>query len=304
MSRRPVRSRASFATLSALPFLFLVIVFGGYAWIQVIQMAFAHIRVQHGQFVWSGAGFANFRAVLHNHAAWQSVLNTIVFATASVVLTVLLGLLLAVLVHRSTLFKAAARMLVIWPAVVAPVVVSLIWLLVLSPNIGLLNKILESLGLADQGWLGEELGAMLCIIIVDVWHWTPVAFLLLYSALLTIDAEILEASRCDGAREWQIFRHVQLPLLMPAIAATAFIRAVMCVKAFDEMYLLTGGGPNGATTLVSLHIRDVFFDQLDFGYGAAFSMLVVLLVAGAIGVAFLGRVTLRRQTAILGAGAA
>lgn len=304
MSRRPVRSRASFATLSALPFLLLVIVFGGYAWIQVIQMAFAHIRVQHGQFVWSGAGFANFRAVLHNNAAWQSVLNTIIFAVASVVLTVLLGLLLAVLVHRSTLFKAAARMLVIWPAVVAPVVVSLIWLLVLSPNIGLLNKILESLGLADQGWLGEEVGAMLCIVIVDVWHWTPVAFLLLYSALLTIDAEILEASRCDGAREWQIFRHVQLPLLMPAIAATAFIRAVMCVKAFDEMYLLTSGGPNGATTLVSLHIRDMFFDQLDFGYGAAFSVLVVLLVASAIELAFLGRAMLHRQTALLGAATA
>ena len=78
----------------------------------------------------------------------------------------------------------------------------------------------------------------------------------------------------------------------------------MCVKAFDEMYLLTSGGPNGATTLVSLHIRDMFFDQLDFGYGAAFSVLVVLLVASAIGLAFLGRAMLHRQTALLGAATA
>src|SRR5690606_19878899 len=103
-----------------------------------------------------------------------------------------------------------------------------------------------------------------------------------------------EAARCDGASEWQVIRHIKLPMLMPAILGTVFIRAVMGVKAFDEMYLLTTGGPNNATTLVSLHIRDVFFDQLNYGYGSAFSVLTVVLLSLAIALALAIR-TFRRS---------
>ena len=284
-----------FGTLGAMPFILLVLGFAGYAWVQVVEMAFAHVRVQGGQFVWTAAGFDNFSAVMRNPVAWHAMVNTVVFVVATVLVTVLLGLVLAILVQRSLLFGAAARILVIWPAVVAPVVVSLIWLLVLSPNIGLLNKILTTIALPSQSWLGTEWGAMASIIIVDVWHWTPIPFLLLYTSLCAIDGETIEAAHCDGASEWQVVRYVQLPMLVPTIAATVFIRAVMSVKAFDEMYLLTSGGPNDATTMVSLHIRDVFFDQLNLGYGAAFSVLVVVLVAGTIGVALLARNVLQQS---------
>jgi len=261
------------------PFTILLLGFAGYTWVQVIIMAFAHVTVQGGQFIWKSAGLDNFRAVAHDSIALTSIIVTVIFIVATVTLTVLFGLVLALLVQPSVLLKSLAQFLIVWPAIVAPVVVSLIWLLILSPNVGALNKVLDSLSLPTQSWLGVPLGAMSAIIIVDVWHWTPVAFLLLYSALCAIDEDMLEAARCDGAKEWQVAAFVQVPILLPAILTTAFIRAVMGVKAFDEMYLLTSGGPDGATTLVSLHIRDVFFDQLNMGYGAAFSIVVALLVA-------------------------
>lgn len=294
-TRRP--RRAWFGPLSMMPFLLMVLVFAGYSFAQVLIMAFSHIRIAQGRFVWSGAGFANFAEVIKNPAALHSIVVTVIFVAATVSLSVLLGLMLALLVHRTLILRNAARMFILWPAVVTPVVVSVIWLLVLSPNIGLLNKILDTLGLPEQSWLGTHVGAMLAIILVDVWHWTPVAFLLIYSALCSLDGELIEAARCDGATEWSLMWFIQLPLLWPAIAATIFIRAVMGVKAFDEMYLLTAGGPDQATTLVSLHIRDVFFDQLNLGYGAAFSVVVMALVMGAVLLILGGRRALQLRVA-------
>jgi multiple sugar transport system permease protein len=295
MRQRRSREGQAFGVVSALPFVLLVFGFAGYAAAQVFGMAFSRVRVSGGQFLWSFAGLDNFRHVLNDPLALHSLAVTLVFVVATVILSVALGLVLALLVHRSRLFQGAARIVILWPAVVAPVVVSVLWLLVLSPNIGLLNRILAALALPTQQWLGFETGAMVCIVAVDVWHWTPLAFLLIYTSLCAIDAEVMEAAQCDGASEWQAARFVELPMLVPALIVTAFIRAVMSVKAFDEMYLLTAGGPNDATTLVSLHIRNVFFDQLDYGYGSAFSLVVMALVTFVIVALLLGRGAIRHN---------
>jgi multiple sugar transport system permease protein len=268
-----------FAAWAVLPFALFMIVFAVYPLGQLARMSLSHVSVEQGRFSWSSAGLANFARMLGDEVAADSVVATLVFIAGAVPLTILLGTLLAILVDRAVLLVGVARNVILWPAVVAPVVVSLMWLLILSPSVGVLNKVLASLGLPAQGWLGSPTGAVVSVIAVDVWHWTPVVFLLVYTALKGIDAEILEAARVDGANERQIFWRVLLPLLTPALAAAALIRLVMGVKAFDEMYLLTRGGPGDATTLVSLHIRNVFFDRLELGYGAAFSLAVVLFVA-------------------------
>lgn len=117
---------------------------------------------------------------------------------------------------------------------------------------------------------------MLSIILVDVWHWTPLVFLLVYTSLQAIDGEVLKAASVDGPSESQEIWHIVLPMIRPAILAAAMVRLVMAVKAFDEIYLLTHGGPGNATNLISLHIRTVFFDQLQLGYGAALGLAVIL----------------------------
>jgi multiple sugar transport system permease protein len=268
-----------FGLLAVVPFAAFMLLFAVYPFVQVVRMSFSDVRIQQGVFLWDFGTLANLARIAEDPLALSSAVTTTVFIAATVPLTIVLGTLLAVLVDRSALLGPIARTLVLWPAVVAPVVVSLIWLLILSPSIGSLNRLLEDVGLPRQGWLGSEAGALLSIILVDVWHWTPVVFLLVYTALQGIDHQILEAARVDGAGERQIFWRVVLPLLVPALAAAALIRLVMGVKAFDEMFLLTRGGPGDATTLVSLHIRNVFFDRLELGYGAAFSLAVVVFVA-------------------------
>jgi multiple sugar transport system permease protein len=283
-----------FGLLAVLPFIAFMLLFAVYPLTQVVRMALSHVEIQNGAFIWDFGTLANFARMFDDALAMSSAVTTAVFIAATVPLTLVLGTLLAVLVDRSALFGPIARNIALWPAVVAPVVVSLIWLLILSPTVGVLNRVLIDFGLPPQGWLGSEAGAMLSIILVDVWHWTPVVFLLVYTALKGIDDQLLEAARVDGATERQIFWRIVLPLLAPALAAAALIRLVMGVKAFDEMYLLTRGGPADATTLVSLHIRNVFFDRLELGYGAAFSLAVVLFVIVVLLVSVVVRRTVRQ----------
>lgn len=267
-----------------LPFTVFGLVFAVYPMAQVVRMAFSDVSVRSGGFVWGDTGFANFASVFASGLTWQVFGNTVVFVVASVVLSVLCGLILAFLVDRAVLALPIARNLLIWPAIVAPVIVSLIWLLVLSPTAGGLNKVLGTLGLPKQGWIADQAGAMMSIIVVDVWHWTPVVFLFLYTALKTVDYSTIEAARIDGAGEFRVIRSVVLPHLVPTIGAVIIVRIIMGVKAFDEMYLLTRGGPNYATTLVSQHVKTLFFDHLKLGPGSAFSLLTVVIVALVLGV--------------------
>lgn len=275
---------AATATVAILPFVLFIAIFAAYPLFEVLRMSFSQTEIVDGSFVSSWAGIDNYTRVLADGRAWNSIMVTTVFIAAAVGGTLVLGLALALLVNRAVLLLGVARNVLIWPAVVAPVVVSLMWLLIFSPTVGGINKVAATLGLPQQSWLNSEAGALTVAIVVDVWHWTPIVFLFLYTALQAISQEILESARIDGAGEAQILRYIVLPLLRPAIAAAALIRVVQGVKAFDEIYLLTRGGPNDATMLVSLHIRNMFFDRLDFGYAAALSIIVVVATAAIVGI--------------------
>jgi multiple sugar transport system permease protein len=267
-----------------LPFVLFGLLFTAYPLAEVARMAGSDVRIHGGRFTWHWTGLDNLRGILADGAAWHALGNTVVFVVSSVGLSVLAGLALALLVDRSVSLLRIARHVLIWPAVIAPVVVSLMWLLILSPTAGGLNKLLRTLALPEQGWLGEGGTAMAAIVAVDVWHWTPVVFLMLYTALRAMDTSLLEAARIDGAKESQIIGRIVLPALRRAIGVVIVIRVIMGVKAFDEMYVLTHGGPDGATTLVSQHIKSLFFDNLELGAAAAFSLTVVVVTAIALGV--------------------
>ncbi|MBH0025130.1 carbohydrate ABC transporter permease [Salinibacterium sp. SWN248] len=282
-ARKRSRPKHVFAIVALAPFIIFGAIFAAYPLGQVIRMALSDVQIRGGIFEWTWIGFANFGAVLTDANGLRSLGNTVIFVAATVVLSLIVGLALALLVDRAITLLPLARNVLIWPAVIAPVVVSLMWLLLLSPTAGGLNKALYSLGLPLQGWIGQESTAMAAVIVVDVWHWTPVVFLFLYTALKSIDGATLEAARVDGANEWRIIQHVVLPALRPAIAAVVVVRVIMGVKAFDEMYLLTSGGPNFATTLVTQHIKTLFFDSLQFGEASAFSLVVVILTALVLG---------------------
>jgi len=294
-SRLRFLRRNAFKYGSILPLAVFVLVFVAFPVGQLIWMSFGDITLRAGNFMWEFAGIDNFIRMSEDPLFANSLRVTAVFTISGVALTVVLGTFLAFAVDRVVRQAQWLQNILLWPAIVTPVVISVVWLLLLSPQIGLINKILTSLGLPTQTWLGEPTGALVSIILVDVWHWTPVVFLFVYTALRGIDSSIVEAASVDGASYGQRVRHILLPLLTPALVGVTAIRVIMSVKAFDEMYLLTFGGPGNATSVITIYLRSVFFESFDYGYGAALSVTVVLLVIVLMVATLGGRALLRRK---------
>jgi multiple sugar transport system permease protein len=143
-------------------------------------------------------------------------------------------------------------------------------------DFGLFNQILGAAGLGPVSWLGSPSLALWSVVLVDVWHWVPFVFLILFAAVEGLPREVLEAGRVDGATRWQLLWRVTLPLLMPAITVAFLFRAILAFKAFDEAFLLTGGGPGTSSELLSLHLYKVFFEQNQLGYGAMLSVFTIV----------------------------
>ncbi|MEY3254374.1 MAG: hypothetical protein RJA01_380 [Actinomycetota bacterium] len=287
--------RRANAVFALLPFVAFLGVFAVYPLYELVRMSFMRTEVFDGEFLSEFNGLDNFRKISDDPLAINAIKVTIMFSMLCVIFTLILGVAGAIMVQSSKIFKSFARNIFVWPAVVAPVVVSVMWLLILDPTVGLVNKILQSVGAQPQIWLDSKTGAFISVVVVDVWHWTPVVFLFIYAGLNGINQEIIEASRVDGASERQIIRRIILPILLPTIAVIALLRTIMSIKAFDEMYLLTKGGPDGATSLISLHIRKIFVEVLDFGYASALSLCIVAVLGAIVATSYFVRKKKRVQ---------
>jgi len=167
----------------------------------------------------------------------------------------------------------------ILPILVPGIVVGAIWKLMYNFDFGVLNQMLGGLGLPAVEWLGNASTALLAVVAVDVWHWTPFVFLLMLAGLESLPQDVYEAARVDGATFLQELRYVTLPLMLPTIVVTMLFRILVGVKVFDEIYLLTGGGPGTATEVVSYTIFRRFFTEGQTGYGSAMSVVVLFAIA-------------------------
>jgi multiple sugar transport system permease protein len=133
--------------------------------------------------------------------------------------------------------------------------------------------------LPPHDWLGASETALLSVIVVDIWHWTPFCFLLFLAGLESLPQDVYEAARIDGASAWQELLYVTLPMMVPTIMVTFAFRLVLAFKVFDEVYLLTRGGPGTATQVVSFTLYQRFFTEDRVGYGAAMAVVVIFLVS-------------------------
>jgi multiple sugar transport system permease protein len=158
-----------------------------------------------------------------------------------------------------------------------PVVAAVVWRLIYNPQFGLLNGTLRRIGLntSTLTWTNGQSSALASVILVDIWEWTPFLFLLLSAGLQSIPPEPIEAARVDGAGAWRIFRDVTLPLLKPVILLALLLRAMDLVRIFDQIFILTQGGPGTATETLSLYIYRTAFRFSNFGYTAAMSLVLL-----------------------------
>jgi len=164
------------------------------------------------------------------------------------------------------------------PMVLPPIVVAIIWKVLFTPDISVLNWLLGLGGLPQPAWLSDPRLALPAIIVADVWEWFPFTLLMLLAALQMMPDEPLEAARIDGAGSWQVFRHIVLPLLRPAIVVTALFRLIESVKAFPLIFVMTGGGPGTVTEPTNYYAYLQGFNYSLVGFSAAISVVVLAAV--------------------------
>jgi multiple sugar transport system permease protein len=228
---------------------------------------------------WTFRGLAHYMELPADPLVSAGILNTVLFAVGAVAGQMLLGLMLALLVSNVPKGKVFFRAFFILPILIPGIVIGAVWKLMFNFDFGLFNQIIGFLGLAPQDWLGDRNTALLSVIAVDIWHWTPFCFLLMLAGVESLPQDVFEAARIDGASRWQEFWHITLPLLLPTLIVTAAFRLVLALKVFDEIYLLTGGGPGTATQVISFTLYQRFFIDNRVGYGAALAVAVIFFVS-------------------------
>lgn len=239
------------------------------------------------------AGLENYARMGEDPRFWNSLWLTVVYTASTVVLQVLIGLSLALLVLQIPRGQAVLRIAAILPIVLAPVVVGLFWrTLVLSPDVGLVDVATRALGLGSHNWLGDPQLALISVIAIHTWQWTPFAFLVLLATLATLPPDVYEAARLDRASAWQRFRYITLPLIRPAVVMVVILRTMTALSAFAAIFAATGGGPGTSTEILNLYAYRTSFTVLNIGYGSA---LAVVLLAITLAVSWL---LFRRRKAI------
>jgi multiple sugar transport system permease protein len=266
----------TFRHWSLLPAVLVFALLTAYPIVNLLRMAVSTIEFRDGREIWSFTPMRNWELLLADSALGPVVFNTIVFVVVAVAIEMVAGLALALLVGGLARGKALMRTLMILPILVPPVAIGSMFKLMFNHDFGFFNQILGWVGVAPVSWLGSTSLALLSVIIVDVWHWVPFIFLILFAAVEGLPKEVLEAARVDGATRWQLLRRVTLPLLIPAITVALVFRTIMAFKTFDEVFLLTGGGPGTSSELISMHLYKVFFEQNQLGFGALLSVFTIV----------------------------
>ena len=224
-------------------------------------------------------GLGNFARLLSDNFFLTALAHTFVYAVSALTCEFLLGLGLALLLNKQIRGRGVFRASLLIPMMLPAVAVGVIWRLMLNPNFGAINETLKQVGINTESftWTASPKLAMLSVIAVDVWQWTPFVFLVLLAGLQAIPQEPYEAALIDGSSRWQTFRHVTLPLLKPSILIVLLLRTMDLLRVFDQIFILTEGGPGFATETISLYIYRTAFRFFDFGYAAAMSFVLLAL---------------------------
>jgi multiple sugar transport system permease protein len=233
------------------------------------------------------SGLDNYGRMVGDGRFWQSLWNTSIFTLASVFLELILGMAVALVLNQSFRGRGIVRTISLLPWALPTALMGLAWAWIFNDQYGIVNDILLRLGILQTGvsWLGDPTLAMMAVILADVWKTTPFIALLLLAGLQSISSDLYEAHAIDGASAWQSFWKITIPLLLPQIVIALLFRFAQAFGIFDLVQVMTGGGPAGATEMVSIYIYGTVMRYLDFGYGAALVVVTFLLLVAAVAIA-------------------
>ena len=226
-------------------------------------------------------GLANFERIAGDSRLMNSFRVTAVFTIVSILLEFALGMILALSANRLAKFQDAVRTILLIPWTLPTAVIAVLWAWIFNDQFGVINAILLRLKIVTMpfSWLATARGAMTAIIIADVWKTVPFVFIILLAGTQSIPEALYEAIEIDGGGPWDRFRFVTWPLISPFAFIALIFRAIQAFAIFDLVYVMTGGGPGGGTETVSMYVYQTYMRYLDFGYGSAISVVMVLLFA-------------------------
>lgn len=222
-------------------------------------------------------GLKNYIDLMHDTVFIQSVFNTLYYAFFTIVPTIAIGVVLAVLVNKGVRGSKIFRTCMYIPNVGSMVALSMIWLWIFDPTVGFLNQIVTALGLPAQQWLFNEATAMPCLIIMGIWRSAGYNMVIALAGLQSIPADLYEAARIDGASELKQFFSITLPMLRPT---TFFLLVTGCINSFmvfEQVNIMTNGGPLNSTTTIVHQIYTSAFLNFKAGYGSAMAMILLVL---------------------------
>ncbi|MBL4811128.1 MAG: sugar ABC transporter permease [Rhodobacteraceae bacterium] len=259
------------------PTLVILFFFGVLPFVYVVWLAFHQWNpfAVDPTIIYNGA--ENFRRIVFDAQFLNSVTVTVTFVFFAVLSELIIGYLLAQAFMKEFPGKAFFRTIHTLPLIMAPIIVGSVWKLMTTPSIGIIPHYLDELFGISMNIGTSAATAFATIVIMDIWHWTPLVTLTLIAALVSLPRDPFEQAQIDGANKRQIFWHITLPMIIPAVVATVFIRLMDALRTVDEVWMLTGGGPGSATRFVGVHIFKEVFPKTNYGYGSAISVIVLYL---------------------------
>lgn len=236
-------------------------------------------------------GLDNYAKAFNDPSSRTALVNTLVFVVGAVALELVVGLGLALLLWRDTRLNQIAAALLLIPIALTPLVAGLVWRAILNADFGTLGYYITTVLGVRRGLTAQPDTAMLSIILVDAWQWTPLVMLILLAGLKTLPVQPFEAARVDGGSAWRILRHLTLPMLAPTILLALLIRTMDAFKVFDAVFAMTQGGPGLSTTVLNFYVYKQGLVFFDMGYAASLStiLLVVIGIFSFIYIRLIGR---------------
>ncbi|MGL6198508.1 MAG: carbohydrate ABC transporter permease [Lachnospiraceae bacterium] len=195
----------------------------------------------------SFVGLENIISVIQNYKVPVAFVNTLIYAGVKTVMVTLFGFIFAYILNRKIKTKTALRTIYFMPAIFSCLVVGLIFSAIFQTRHGTINNILNAVGMESIQWLGSRWKAVFAICVAEVWRNVGYAIIITLAGMQSVSSDYLEAAKLDGAGEWQLFRHITLPLIMPTVNVNILFSLIYGLKMFDLIYVMTGGGPGNAT---------------------------------------------------------
>jgi multiple sugar transport system permease protein len=274
------------------PTLLLVLLLGIYPLVYAVWVSlskFETATMSPGPF----AGLTNYVKIFSDWHFWNVLQVTGLFVLIVVPLELVLGLIVAVAFDVNNPWLRYLRSFLIIPTMIAPVSIGILWRLMYQSETGIINYFLSQVGVGEVLWLASPRVALWAVALVDIWEWTPFMFLILLAGLRGLPGDVIEAARVDGASSTQSFFYIKLPLLKNVVLVATLLRVLDAVRTYDTIYVLTRGGPAGATDLYSMYTFRQAFTHFNIDTAAALSIVFLILLSLLVPLVFIRLLGLR-----------